>query len=157
MLRWLFALVLLLNVAWYAWAHAWLAPVGLAPVPPGEPERLQQQVRPERMRILKDTPANVPHPVPSVPAAPAPAAAPEPRAEAPAQDAAPVAAPVSAAARVPVVHRRLTTPMGMRPASAASGAVVRRRRPRVRPHASAAVPRPARPARPAPAPAAAQP
>ena len=140
MLRWLFALVLLLNVAWYAWAHAWLAPVGLAPVPPGEPERLQQQVRPERMRILKDTPANVPHPVPSVPAAPAPAAVPEPRAEAPAQDAAPVAAPV-----------------GMRPASAASGAVVRRRLPRVRPHASAAVPRPARPARPAPAPAAAQP
>ena len=55
MLR-LTALVLLLaNAAWFAWSQGLLQPWGLGPVQQAEPHRLDQQVRPEAVKVL--TPA----------------------------------------------------------------------------------------------------
>lgn len=68
MLRWLVVVVLLLNLAFYAWSQEWLAPLGLAPVEPGEPERLQQQLAPDSMIVKKDIPANQPQMPPDSPA-----------------------------------------------------------------------------------------
>lgn len=52
MLR-LFVLVLmLLNLGYLAWSQGWLRAYGLAPVPQSEPQRLQQQIRPEAVNIL---------------------------------------------------------------------------------------------------------
>ncbi len=53
MLR-LVALVLLLaNAAYFAWAQGLLLSWGVGPAQQSEPQRLQQQIRPEGMRILK--------------------------------------------------------------------------------------------------------
>lgn len=86
-MKWVLALVLAANAAFYAWTQGWLSP--LLPLPPSlagrEPERLQRQVRPESITVLS-------------PRASASAAS-EPGAEtAPAEGAAPAAAAASAAA-----------------------------------------------------------
>jgi hypothetical protein len=52
MLRTLIALLIAANVGVYAWTQSWLAPLGLAPVSPREPQRLEQQIQPEALRIL---------------------------------------------------------------------------------------------------------
>lgn len=49
MLRWTLALVIVANLLFLAWTQHWLAPLGLAPMPEGEPERLQQQVHPDAL------------------------------------------------------------------------------------------------------------
>ncbi len=78
MLRWLVGVVLLLNVLFFAWSQYWLRPLGLGPLPQGEPERVRQQIRPEAVSLRQDVPQNAPPPAPaaseaaSAPAAPPP-------------------------------------------------------------------------------------
>ncbi len=52
MLRLLVLLLLLANGAYFAWSKGLLAAYGLAPASQSEPQRLEQQIRPEAMRIL---------------------------------------------------------------------------------------------------------
>jgi hypothetical protein len=52
MLRWVVALLLLANGVYYAWTQGHLASLGFAPTEQHEPERLQQQVQPEVLRLL---------------------------------------------------------------------------------------------------------
>ena len=104
----LVVLLLVANVAWFAWSQGWLRVLGLAPTVQAEPERLERQVRPESLtlrpldaasaaapapapasRASRPAPARAPAPAPAVPAQPAPApeppvaAAPPPPAPAP--------------------------------------------------------------------------
>lgn len=65
MLRWTVAVVLVLNGLFLAWSQRWLAPLGLQPRPTGEPERTSQQIRPGAIRLMPDTPQNVPPPTAS--------------------------------------------------------------------------------------------
>lgn len=52
MLRLLVLLLLLLNAAYYAWSHDMLRAYGFGPAHQAEPQRLQQQVRPDALRIV---------------------------------------------------------------------------------------------------------
>jgi len=45
-------LLVLANAGYFAWSQGILAPVGLAPALQSEPHRLNQQIRPEALRIL---------------------------------------------------------------------------------------------------------
>ena len=56
MLRWMLALVVVANLLFLAWSQHWLAPLGLGPVSQREPQRLQQQVRPEMLQIRVNSP-----------------------------------------------------------------------------------------------------
>jgi hypothetical protein len=58
MLRLLVLLLLLANGAFFAWSKGLLAPYGFAPTSQSEPQRLEQQIRPETIRIL-NTPGAV--------------------------------------------------------------------------------------------------
>lgn len=60
MLRLAVLLLLLGNALFYAWSHGHLRALGLAPVQQSEPQRLQQQIRPEAVRILRAEEARVP-------------------------------------------------------------------------------------------------
>ena len=52
MLRLLVLLLVLANGAYFAWAQGMLQPYGYAPVQQSEPQRLDQQIKPETLRIL---------------------------------------------------------------------------------------------------------
>ncbi len=52
MLRLLVLALVLANGAYFAWSHGMLQPYGFAPVQQSEPQRLDQQIRPEAVRIL---------------------------------------------------------------------------------------------------------
>jgi hypothetical protein len=52
MLRLIVLLLLLANGLYYAWSHGLLQAYGLAPVQQTEPQRLTQQLHPERLRLL---------------------------------------------------------------------------------------------------------
>lgn len=52
MLRLIVLLLLLSNAAYFAWSQGVLAPWGLAPAQQSEPQRLQQQIKPQALRIL---------------------------------------------------------------------------------------------------------
>lgn len=52
MVRLLFISLLLANLGFYAWSQGLLAAYGLAPVSPTEPQRLERQIKPERVRLL---------------------------------------------------------------------------------------------------------
>jgi hypothetical protein len=52
MLRLIVLLLLLANGGYYAWSHGLLLPWGAGPVQQSEPQRLQQQIQPEAVRIL---------------------------------------------------------------------------------------------------------
>lgn len=53
MLRWLVLALLLANALFFSWSQGWLSPLlGAAPGAAREPWRLQQQVRPETVRVL---------------------------------------------------------------------------------------------------------
>lgn len=52
MLRLIVLVLLLANGGYFAWSQGYLLPWGLGPAQQSEPQRLQQQVRPESVRIL---------------------------------------------------------------------------------------------------------
>lgn len=52
MLRIAFLLLVLANAGYYLWSHGQLAALGLTPTAQAEPERLQQQLRPEALNLL---------------------------------------------------------------------------------------------------------
>ena len=52
MLRLIVLLLLLANGLYFAWSHGLLHAYGLAPVQQAEPQRLTQQLHPERLRLL---------------------------------------------------------------------------------------------------------
>ena len=54
MLRSLVLLLLLANGGYYAWSQGLLQSWGFAPQQQAEPQRLQQQIRPELLRVLPD-------------------------------------------------------------------------------------------------------
>lgn len=97
MLRLAFLLLAMANAGYYLWSHGHLTTLGLAPATQSEPQRLEQQIKPEALDILTPVP-----PAPAVPA-PAPAAAPEP---------APATAPVAAAAAETPEPATATAPKG---------------------------------------------
>ena len=53
MLRLVVLLLVLLNAGYYAWSHGMLRAYGWAPTEQGEPQRLEQQLRPDAIRILQ--------------------------------------------------------------------------------------------------------
>lgn len=64
MFRALIALLLLANLAFFAWTQGWLdSVVGVRSIGDREPERLQRQVRPELIRILPASAASAMVPV----------------------------------------------------------------------------------------------
>lgn len=67
MLRLLVLLLVLLNAAYYAWSHDMLRAYGLGPLRQAEPQRLQQQIRPEALVIES---AQAPRPADAQPSAP---------------------------------------------------------------------------------------
>jgi hypothetical protein len=74
MLRVLVLLLTLANAGYWAWSQGLLASYGWAPASASEPQRLQQQLRPEALQLL-DSGAGAPAGVP-LSAAPAPALTP---------------------------------------------------------------------------------
>ena len=75
MLRALLALLLLANLAYFAWTQGHLGQFGLRPQQTGEPQRLAQQVKPETIRLLNGPKSEAPAPetqaaVPAPPAEP---------------------------------------------------------------------------------------
>ncbi|UCU99067.1 SPOR domain-containing protein [Acidovorax radicis] len=81
MLRFAVIVVLLANAGYYAWSQGLLRQWGLAPQEQSEPQRMDQQIRPETLQILKVNPgkgaaASSPAAAPSAPpSAPTPAVA----------------------------------------------------------------------------------
>jgi hypothetical protein len=57
MLRFLVLLLLVANAAYLAWAQGYLAIVGLAPALQTEPQRIQNQIKPEAIRLLSSAEA----------------------------------------------------------------------------------------------------
>ena len=53
MLRLVVLLLVLLNAGYYAWSHGMLRAYGWAPAEQNEPQRLEQQLRPDAIRILQ--------------------------------------------------------------------------------------------------------
>ena len=88
MLRLAVIALLLANAGYYAYTQGWLRSAGLVTPEQAEPQRLQQQIRPETLKVLRAQGAtNNPTPPPALAAAPAadPAAStPAPTAAAPA-------------------------------------------------------------------------
>lgn len=79
MLRTLVLLLALANIAFFAWSHGYLRGAGLGPDDPGEPQRLRQQIHPERVvlnppRAPGAPTASPPKPAASTASAPPPAA-----------------------------------------------------------------------------------
>ena len=76
----LVVLLIVANVAWAAWSQGWLRALGLGPATQAEPQRLEQQVRPEMLRVQPQaqpasaSPSAAPSAAQSVPATPEPAA-----------------------------------------------------------------------------------
>lgn len=77
MLRLAVIVLLLANAGYYAWTQGLMHTWGLEPQDPSEPQRLEQQIRPETLRILQATPPPKSGPADSeptaLPSAPAPA------------------------------------------------------------------------------------
>lgn len=85
MLRFFVLVLLLANAGYYAWSQGLVREWGLAPASQAEPQRLEQQIQPEALRVGrgKNPPAPPSVPVPAPTAAPASAVASEPVAAAP--------------------------------------------------------------------------
>ena len=56
MLRVIFGLLVLLNVAYFAWSQGYLQAYALGPQKQSEPQRLQRQLKPEALRVLPEPP-----------------------------------------------------------------------------------------------------
>ena len=84
MLRLAVIVVLLANAGYYAWTHGLLRAWGLAPQEQSEPQRMDQQIKPETLQILKAHPAKAPATTTSsAPSATPPATTPAPPPSAP--------------------------------------------------------------------------
>lgn len=109
MLRALVLVLVLANLLYLVWVKSLLAPYGFGPANQAEPERLNQQIRPEAIQLLEPGAAQPPAAAASGAAsAPAPAASTADSPQAPASSAAPpasapVAAPASAPTAAPVL------------------------------------------------------
>ena len=57
MLRLAVIVLLLANAGYYAWSQGLLRPLGYAPQEQSEPQRMNQQIRPETLQILKANPS----------------------------------------------------------------------------------------------------
>ena len=68
LLRPLVLLLLLLNAAWFGWAHGYLRLWGLGPAQQSEPQRLERQLRPELLRIEPRAALSSTTPAPPAPA-----------------------------------------------------------------------------------------
>ena len=116
MLRIVFLLLVLANAGYYLWSHGHLASAGLAPAVQAEPQRLEQQVQPDALRILTPSGAEQDKPVAqselvTAPAVVEPAAKAEPEATAPAPAEQPNPAPaVDAAPAAPTPTPAPATP-----------------------------------------------
>ncbi|MDM7943323.1 MAG: SPOR domain-containing protein [Hydrogenophaga sp.] len=83
MLKWVIWLLVLGNAGYFAWSQGYLVTLGIAPAQQREPQRLEQQVRPELLRLLNGpkaetelataTPAEAPAAAAVVPPVPSPA------------------------------------------------------------------------------------
>ena len=72
MLRLAVIALLLANAGYYAYTQGWLRSAGLVTPEQAEPQRLQQQIRPETLKVLRAQGAtNNPTPPPAPAAAPA--------------------------------------------------------------------------------------
>ncbi|MDH4417274.1 MAG: SPOR domain-containing protein [Acidovorax sp.] len=82
MLRLAVIVLLLANAGYFAWSQGHLRPWGWAPQEQAEPQRMNQQIRPETLQILKvnasktSSSTPVPAPPPAAPAAPTASATP---------------------------------------------------------------------------------
>ena len=80
MLRLAVTVLLLANAGYYAWTQGLLRDWGLAPEEQAEPQRMNQQIRPETLQILRLNPgkpaSSAPAPAPAAPAADTMASAP---------------------------------------------------------------------------------
>lgn len=54
MLRLVVLLLVLANAGYFAWSQGLLGAWGFAPAPTGEPQRLQQQIKPGALRLLRE-------------------------------------------------------------------------------------------------------
>jgi hypothetical protein len=79
MLRLTVLVLLLANAGYYAWSHNYLQVLGMGPMAQTEPQRLEQQISPEKLQVL--TPSSAPKA--ASPDASAAAAAPGPAASTP--------------------------------------------------------------------------
>lgn len=74
MLRLAVIVLLLANAGYFAWSQGHLRPWGWAPQEQAEPQRMNQQIRPEMLQILKvnasKTSSGAPVPAPAAPSAP---------------------------------------------------------------------------------------
>ena len=59
MLRLAVIVLLLANAGYYAWSQGLLRPLGYAPQEQSEPQRMNQQIRPETLQILKVNPSKI--------------------------------------------------------------------------------------------------
>lgn len=90
MLRLAVIALLLANAGYYAYTQGWLRSAGLATPEQAEPQRMQQQIRPETLKVLRTQGA------PAAPTAPQPAPAAPPASDAGASAPAIAAAPADA-------------------------------------------------------------
>jgi hypothetical protein len=67
MLRLIVLLLLLANAAYFAWSQGALAAWGLAPAQQSEPHRLEQQIKPQAVRILSGDEAKLLNVAPDTP------------------------------------------------------------------------------------------
>lgn len=88
MLRIVFLLLLLGNAGYYMWSHGYLASMGLQPSVQSEPQRLQEQIKPDALTLQAPEPATEQaeepvqeEPKPEEKAEPKPEAKPEPKPE----------------------------------------------------------------------------
>lgn len=116
MLRMAAILLLLANLAYFAWTQGHLVALGLVPQEQREPERLQGQVQPDMLRLLNG-PRAAPPLDPVVAAEPGPDVA-GPGAEAPAAPPEPAAAP-TAEAPAPAVLAQTPAPVAQEPETTA--------------------------------------
>lgn len=122
MLRWAITLLLLANLAYFAWTQGHLDGLGMAPADPREPQHMTRQVKPEVLRLLNGPKGTGDPDIPAAPTTEAPPAVPEPAAAAPAAvPALPSTSSVaSAPATAPVPPPKPSTPPPAPPPAVAS-------------------------------------
>jgi len=78
MLRTIVLILLLANLAFFAWAQGWLRVLGTGPSQQAEPYRMSQQVRPEALRVAPEARSAPPVRPPAADTGPTPVPTPAP-------------------------------------------------------------------------------